>query len=314
MQTSKNESVNVHARVISRLLVRAVRVVLIIYLLVLVMLASLQRKLIYVPLVSNPLIASQYSELTQIYPQAEDVQITTSDGVQIRGWHLRCESNSDDTSARPLVMFFHGNAGNRLGRLGWYRMFRSFGVDVLAIDYRGYGDSAGEPSEVGLKADAEATWDYAVKTLGYVPKRICVTGISMGGAIAINLASKKSASGSRPGGLIVVATFSSMQDTAAFHYPWLPVRWVLIDKFPSQEDIRNVTCPLLSFHGDQDNVVPLKLGQRLFKAAPEASSSGIPKTFVLMPGVGHRGLADAGQQYYQARIPLLLEAAGIVSL
>ncbi len=311
MLTTENESVKVRIKSVRRLLVRSLRVVLLVYLVVLIMLASLQRKLMYAPLVSDQLAVGQHAELLGLFPAAKDVQITAADGVQIQGWHLR---QSDATSAepqRPLMLFFHGNAGNRLGRMGWYRLFRDFEVDVLAIDYRGYGDSEGSPSEVGLHADAAATWNYAVNTLGYAPEQICVMGVSLGGAVAVNLVAAKSQQGTPVGGLIVVATFSSMHDTAAFLYPWLPVRWLLIDKYASDELISSVTCPVLGLHGDQDQLVPLQLGQRLFEAAPAASATGLPKKFVVMPGVGHRSLADAGERFYKDNIPQFLDAAGI---
>ena len=311
MLTRENESVNVRLKPGRRLPIRFVRVVLTVYLLVLIMLASLQRKLMYAPLVSDQLAVGQHVELLELFPAATDVQITAADGVQIRGWYLRQAEAKSAEPQRPLMLFFHGNAGNRLGRMGWYRLFRDFGVDVLAIDYRGYGDSEGSPSEVGLHADAAATWNYAVNTLGYAPERICVMGVSLGGAVAVNLVAAKSQGGTPAGGLIVVATFSSMHDTAAFLYPWLPVRWLLIDKYASDELIRCVTCPVLSLHGDQDQLVPLQLGQRLFEAAPAASAAGLPRQLVVMAGVGHRRLADAGERFYKDHIPKFLDAAGI---
>ena len=110
-----------------------------------------------------------------------------------------------------------------------------------------------------------------------------------------------------PGGLILRSTFSSLTDAGAYHFPWLPVRWVLIDRFPSEQRIRDVTCPLLQFHGRRDTIVPLRLGQKLFAAAPEKSASGVAKKFVELPNADHndvmetsgRDIAKAVSEFFQ---------------
>mgnify|MGYP002626874220 CR=1 FL=1 len=93
--------------------------------------------------------------------------------------------------------------------------------------------------------------------------------------------------GMSPCGLMLRGTFTALTDAAAYHYPWLPVRWLLIDRYPSLERIPQVTCTLLVIHCRQDRIIPFEQGQRLFTAAPDKSHNGIAKTFVALPQAGH---------------------------
>src|SRR5207302_1312059 len=113
-----------------------------------------------------------------------------------------------------------------------------------------------------------------------------------GGGVSVRLASELCQKKIPPAGLILRSTFSSLTDAAAYHFPWLPVRWVLIDRFLSQQLIRDVTCPVLQVHGRRDTIVPLALGQRLFAAAPEKSASGLPKRFVELPSADHNDVME----------------------
>ena len=117
------------------------------------------------------------------------------------------------------MVCFHGNAGDRSTRTGWYRLLNALDVDVLAVDYHGYGDSDGTISETALESDCDAAWDYAVTQLDRRPGDIVIVGTSLGGAAAIYLASKQSEAGTPPAALVTVATFSSMVDAGSSHYP-----------------------------------------------------------------------------------------------
>jgi pimeloyl-ACP methyl ester carboxylesterase len=126
--------------------------------------------------------------------------------------------------------------------------------------------------------------------LGYRPEQIVITGESLGGGVAVRLAADVCRGGQKPHGLLLVATFDSMLNAAGFHFPWLPVGRLLVDRFHSDQQIADVTCRIVQYHGDQDTVVPLPLGQQLHQRAPAVSVDGVPRQFRLLPGSGHNGL------------------------
>ncbi len=260
------------------------------YVSVVIVLAFFQRYLMYHPRTASEMPVASFRDVTRIYPAATDVRLTCSDGVQIGGWLLQKEAVDGDNAKRPLLIFFHGNAGHRAWRIDWYRIMANADVDVLAIDYHGYGDSSGKMTEEALEIDADAAWNFATKELKYKPEQLLVMGTSLGGAAAVYLASKQCRARNPPAALVAVATFSSMVDVAGSHYPWLPVGAVLVDRYPSDERVAHVTCPVVMFHGDKDRVVPYKFGARLFDAVPEKSASGVPKRWVNLPGVGHNDI------------------------
>ena len=161
---------------------------------------------------------------------------------------------------------------------------------MLYFDYRGYAENAGKPGEADFARDAQGAWTFATAQLGVPPDRIVIWGESLGGGVATRLTSELCAARTPPRGLILRGTFTSLVDAAAYHYPWLPVRWVMIDRYPSIERIGSVTCPLLMIHGRQDQIVPFEQGEQLFAAAPPTSSNGVPKTFVELPQAGHNDI------------------------
>ena len=265
---------------------------------VLLMIAAFQRSLIYHPFVEKSLPAKLASLATG---RALDVTTTTEDGLELRGWlilakgHVAKTEQDLDTElaeGRPAVLYFGGNAANRNYRTKEVGMLADAGADVLIFDYRGYGDSPGEPTEEGLACDARAVWRFATETKKIAPRRILLYGESLGGGVAIRLASDLSQQSTAPAGLVLRSTFNSLTDAAAYHFPWLPVRWILIDRFPSEQRIRNETCPLLQFHGRRDTIVPLRLGRKLFAAAREKSDSGVAKRFVELPNADHNDVME----------------------
>ncbi len=125
-------------------------------------------------------------------------------------------------------------------------------------------------------------------------------GISLGGAAAVHVASLQSRTGVAPAGLITVASFSSMVDVAAWWYPWIPVRAILLDRYPSAERIAGVTSPFIHLHGDADQIVDQSFGERLFHAASDNSANGVPKRWVSLSNVGHNDvLYSARQQVFE---------------
>jgi fermentation-respiration switch protein FrsA (DUF1100 family) len=216
-----------------------------------------------------------------------DITVNANDGLPLHGWHF---TTSHRTESRPLVLYFPGNSGCRGDRLDDCRELARLGCDVLICDYRGYGDNEGSPNEEALAEDALEVWTYAVNTLHVPPGRIVLLGESLGGAVAVRLAADLTSSGTPAGGLVLNSTFASLSETVAWHYPAFPFQYVLLDRYPSAEQIQNVTCPLLQFHGSDDEMIPSEHGRALFDAAPPASANGTPKRFVMVAGGTHNAI------------------------
>jgi fermentation-respiration switch protein FrsA (DUF1100 family) len=256
------------------------------------MLAYFQRSLIYLPTRGAVDVAEAGFDERQLLP----VQRETEDGLTLHGWLILADGATSETAAlppgdeRPLILFFPGNGGHRGYRAQEIHQFTELGCHVLYFDYRGYAENSGKPTENDLARDAEGVWNFAVDELQVPPARIIVWGESLGGGVATRLTSELCNAGTPPRGLMLRGTFTSLVDAASYHYPWLPVRWVLVDRFPSIERIAAVTCPLLIIHGQQDTIVPFEQGERLFAAAPAHSTSGVPKTFVALPQAGHNDI------------------------
>jgi hypothetical protein len=214
--------------------------------------------------------------------QAEDVWLRTDDGVKLHGWWVAAPESATAT------LFLHGNAGNVTHRFEAIREITAAGSSVLMLDYRGYGKSEGSPNENGLYADANAAYQHLLDR-GYPPGRIVIHGESLGTAIAVDLASRKEC-----GGVVLEAAFSSGRDVAAMALPLLGP--LLFRGFDSAAKIPKVRAPLLFFHGDQDDILPLRLGRALFEAAPQ------PKTFVEVPGGGHNNLVEAAGRLYPQKL------------
>ncbi len=267
-----------------------------------------QRSLIYRPATTE---AIPLSEALRPAGSVQEISFETADGLTLHGWHyLRkgqaCETPEDCEkvldAATPVVLFFHGNGGDRRGRVMYYQILSQSGADVFAIDYRGYGENPGSPSEAGLAEDARGLWKYATETRRVSPGRIVLFGESLGGGVAVRLAQEVCQAGTPPAGLIVRSSFSSLTETAGSRFPWLPVPILLWDRFPSADCVGDVTCPILMFHGTRDQVVPYELGQKLFAAAPDRSQNHHAKQFVTLEGAGHNGILSSHEPEFAEAI------------
>jgi len=234
---------------------------------------SQQRRLIYFPS-PGPLPSA-----TTILPTGKDVVLDTEDGLRLAAWYFPAPSHD----RAPAVVIFNGNAGYRWLRADLAVALNRYGLSVLLFDYRGYGGNPGRPTEEGLAADARAAQAWLAGQPDVDPSRIAYFGESLGAAVAVELAVHRP-----PAALVLRSPFTSLADVGVLHYPWLPVRQLLIDRYPSIERIVSVKAPVLVIAGDRDNVVPASLSRRLFDAAAE------PKQYVVIPGVGHndQGLLD----------------------
>lgn len=213
--------------------------------------------------------------------EAEDVYLSTGDGVRIHGWFVPAEG------AAHTVLLFHGNGGNLTDRIEKLALLHSLNVSVLAIDYRGYGRSEGRPGERGLYADADAAYGYLCREQGVEPESIVLYGESLGGAVAVDLASRKPV-----GAVILESTFTSAKDMARKAMPFLPPELYLRSKLDSAGKIAGIGAPLLIMHGARDTTVPIEHARRLFEKASQ------PKTLVEIPGVGHNDMFVVAEERY----------------
>ena len=291
---------------------RLARMVVVIYASIVALMAIFQRSLLY-----HPHREASISEEDAGFPQFQVAGVTVPghDGTPLQGWLTldRPASSRDDivpalqASKKPLIIYFQGNAGNRLRNAGVLRPFTQLGFHVLYVDHRGYGVNPGSPTEHDLVKDGRAIWDYARTTLGIPADRLVLFGESLGGGIAVAVAQSTCLDGQPPAGLVVSSTFSSIRRMAQYLYPYVPVRPILIDSFLSSERIADVTCPLLQFHGTADTIVPVGIGRELFAAMPAASASGLAKKYVEIEGGDHY---DIPSSILSKELPAFARLAG----
>jgi uncharacterized protein len=220
------------------------------------------------------------------FPEAEEHILTTADGENVIVWHVPAKPG------HPVVLYFHGNGDFLAGFFGRFHDLIADGTGVVALSYRGYAGSSGQPSEQGLLQDAASA--YAFTTTRYSPDRIVVWGFSLGTGVAVTLAAEQPV-----GKLILEAPYTSIADVAASAFPIFPVRLVMKDPFHSDRRVARVKVPLLVMHGARDPTIPIALGERLFALANE------PKKFVRFDAGGHNdldnfGAMDAARQFIGA--------------
>ena len=221
------------------------------------------------------------------------VETVTADGVRLVGWIM---ANPEPADSSLWILIFHGNGENisNAGRTEHYLRLRGLGLNVLAFDYRGYGESEGRPSEAGLYRDADAIWAFARDSLGVPSDRIVLFGHSLGTAVAVELASRTT-----PRAVILEGAFPSLTEVGRRLYPFVPVRLLARNRFASADIIGRVSSPTLFLHARGDNIVPPELGRALYELAPE------PKRFVELAG-GHNDAYAADPSAYFGAIARLL--------
>jgi fermentation-respiration switch protein FrsA (DUF1100 family) len=249
--------------------------------LTLVSLAGCQSSLLYFP--RTTVVAPQMAGV-------EALRIDTEDGERLVAWYL------PPPDGGPIFLFFDGNGGRpEAWERRWTRIAEG-GAGFLAVYYRGYSGSTGQPSEAGLHRDARAGYDFLIAR-GFEPSDIVIHGLSLGTGVAVRLASERPARA-----LILEAPFTAAVDMAQRRFPLLPVGFIMRDQFRSRDWIGDVHMPVLIGHGDADSVIPFEQGQRLFELANE------PKRFVRMEGSDHVTLTRDG--FYEHIWSFLAEHPG----
>ena len=211
---------------------------------------------------------------------ASDVWIETRDGVRLHAWFV------NRAGARWVTLYLHGNAGNITHRLSHIQEIVAAGSSILILDCRGYGKSSSRPTEKGLYLDSQAAFAHLLGT-GYRAEQIIVHGESLGTAVAIDLASRQSCAA-----VILEAPFTSASDVAGTVLPILGP--LLVRSYNSMAKISRISAPKLFIQGDHDEIIPPRLAQALYRAAPD------PKSFWVVEGAGHNDIVEtAGPRYRQ---------------
>lgn len=265
---------------VRKILIRVARLLLVVvaipYVIVCIYVYFQQRSLIYYP------VKEWASTPDRQQLPYENISLMTSDKVRLSAWYIpRAGSNK-------VILFAHGNAGNISHRLDSIRIFHELGFDVLIFDYRGYGKSAGRPSEAGTYRDIDAAWRYLTETRKFTARQIVLFGRSLGGAVAIDLATRQT-----PAALIVESSFSSSKDMADELFAWLPNRLLLRHHYRSIDKMAQIDCPLLVLHSPEDDIIPFRQGVALYNAAKQ------PKGFVRLAGGHNEGFLLNRRNYKQ---------------
>jgi fermentation-respiration switch protein FrsA (DUF1100 family) len=238
---------------------------------------QLEQRFIFFP--SSDMVATP----DQVGLAYEDVFFTTSDGLRLHAWYV--PGTTDVT-----LLWFHGNGGNISHRVEYMALFHHrLGVNLLLVDYRGYGRSEGKPSEQGTYRDARAALHYLQGRPGVSPEKIVYYGRSLGTAVAVELAVDHP-----PLALVLVSPFASLSDMARLTFPLLPVGWLVRNRYNSLARVAKIQRPLLILHGDQDETVPFSQGEKLFRAANP------PKRFQVLSGAGHDDPLGGGTEHWEA--------------
>lgn len=221
----------------------------------------------------------------------EELRIPVGSGAdqgELDGWWVPAEGAN-----APTFLYLHGNDRNIANHLEHTQQLHTLGYNVLLVDYRGYGKSSGgKPSEAKVYEDAEAAWQYLLKVRGVKPQQAFIYGHSLGGAIAIDLAAHHP----EAAGLVTEGTFTSMQAMGEREYGYLPVGWLLNQRFESLQKIAGLKIPVLLIHGTWDQKVPVGMAKQLYAAAAQ------PKALALIEGGEHSNSGAVGQVEYRAAV------------
>ena len=223
--------------------------IILIYLIIVAYMYLNQRKLLYLPSENNYLD-------DQIDFNFKEVFIDVEKNLKLKAWLIE-----NDFKNKKTLVFFHGNAGNLSNRTYKLNQLSKLDLNIIILAWRSFSGNEGEPSEQNLYNDAKKTIDW-LNSRGVKNKNIILYGESLGTGIAVELGQTN-----QFGGIILESPFTSMTNAAKNIYPWLPVKYLLKDKYDSEKKIKNLQIPILIMHGKKDNIVPFKMGKKLYDLA-----------------------------------------------
>jgi fermentation-respiration switch protein FrsA (DUF1100 family) len=223
----------------------------------------------------------------------EDVWFQATDGMRLFGWYV------EQPTSPATLLWCHGNAGNMVHRLENLQALYRLGLSVFLFDYRGYGRSHGRPSEEGLYSDALGAYEYLLRSRRIKPERMVIFGRSLGAAVAGALAAQRPVAG-----LLLESCFPSIEAVARHHYMGLPLHWLLGAAFRLEDRLPRLSLPKLFVHGDQDDIIPIELGQQTFALAKP------PKEFYVVQGADHNNVPTVGGKAYFAKLYAFIRSVG----
>ncbi|MGH1417246.1 MAG: alpha/beta hydrolase [Hyphomicrobiaceae bacterium] len=210
----------------------------------------------------------------------DEIVLPTPDGETVIAWYLAAKLD------RPTVLYFHGNGASLANRADRIARFANAGIGVFMMTYRGYGGSSGTASEVANVQDAVQAYNH-VRGLGVAASDIILYGESLGSGVATQVAAHPEIA-NEIGGLVLDAPYTAIVDVAALHYPYLPARLLMRDRYETMRYIGKVGVPVLVLHGEADGVIPVEMGRAVAAALPGQAEL---KTF---PGAGHTNHDEFG--------------------
>tara|TARA_Y200000002_G_C22528583_1_gene598749 strand:+ start:92 stop:892 length:801 start_codon:yes stop_codon:yes gene_type:complete len=223
--------------------------VIIAYLVLLIFIYFYQRNLLYLPSENN----YQNDKIQFSY---EEIFIKVDDKITLKSWLI----NKDFKEFKTLVLF-HGNAGDLSNRIYKLNELNKLDINILLISWRGFSGNKGSPTEKNLYEDAEA----AIKWLNEKKvenNQIILYGESLGSGVAVEIGKKNNFNG-----IILESPFTSVENSAKIYYPYLPVKFILKDRYDSINKIDKIRTPILIMHGKKDDIIPFSMGKELFEKA-----------------------------------------------
>lgn len=252
-------------------------VIALIYIAFVGLLFIFQARLLYLPHVGGRDIVTTPALMGLEY---QEVELQTADGLTLHAWYVPSQA------ARATLLFFHGNAGNISHRMDSIEIFHRLGLAVLIIDYRGYGQSQGRPSELGTREDARAAWRWLIDEAQREPSDIVLFGRSLGAAVAAELASEVD-----PAAVILESSFRSVPAIAADVYPFIPARRLARLSYATEEAVPMINAPILVIHSQDDEIIPYNHGLAVYDAAEQ------PKQMLTIRGSHNTGFLESGEHY-----------------
>ena len=234
-------------------------IIILCYILIVIFVFFYQRNLLYHPSENN------YTS-EKINFSYEEVFIPTSDGKKLKAWF-----HKKNLKQKKTLLFFHGNAGNLNNRIYKLNMIKNFDINFLIVAYRGFSGNEGSPTEEGLYQDARSAVDWLNKQ-NINDKQIIIYGESLGTGVSAEIAQNKNFAG-----IILESPFTSMVDAGKHYYFYLPVSFLLKDRYETIKKLKNIKIPILVMHGQDDKIVPFSMGKKVFLEANDPKHSYFPK-------------------------------------